>query len=61
MTYRLQIFKYQEHLVIDKENLTDEVTSLALNEKFWKLELSYLNSPPNDDDDDDMATYKDNK
>ena len=35
MTYRDQVFKYLEHLVIDKEKLTDEVTSLALNKELW--------------------------
>ena len=35
MTYRDQVFKYLEHLVIDKEKLTDEVTRLALNKELW--------------------------
>ena len=35
MTYRDQVFKYLEHLIINKENLTDEVTSLALEKELW--------------------------
>ena len=46
MTYQDQVFKYLEHLIIKKENLTDEVTSLALKKELWN------SSPPDDDDDE---------
>ena len=49
MAYRDRVFKHLEHLIINKEKLTDEVTSLALK-RSCGIVFSLLNSPPDDDD-----------